>query len=74
MENLQTLQQQLADARAALADLNSGRMLRAVQTDDVRREFVMPNASDLERQIHSLESRIDRLSGRRRRAISVVIP
>lgn len=74
METIQTLQQQLADARSALADLNSGRMIRAVQTDDVRREFIAPTASDLERQIASLEAQIGRLQGRRRRAISVVLP
>lgn len=74
MSNIQTLQQQLADARSALAELNSGRMIRAVQTDDVRREFFMPTASDLERQIASLEAQIAKLQGRRRRAISVVIP
>lgn len=75
METLAELQAQLAAAQDALARLREGRMVRAVQIDDVRREYATPKVEELERTVASLQSRIAGLGGggSRRRALVVVL-
>lgn len=75
METLADLQAQLAATQDALAKLREGRLVRAVQIDDVRREFATPKVDELERAVASLQSRIAAMGGpgRRRRGLVVVL-